>query len=387
MISLRQLPVIALYAGSAVFISGLASLGAVSAFETSATVFTGLWWGAFAGSSVCIMAALAHWMPEWWIERRAARVFFGMLASVFCFAIAWWFDFSAIANLLNKVEVRQQTAFKSRNVVEKSDGEITADIARLQRELAEFDKEGVVENGQPRKVRPAKVIEQDGGYLKSANCTAATTAYQRAICREYEMAKDRAKKEAELAAAKAEVKGVRQNITSTAAVVSAGNVAAEKFAQVMGWEAHTTSTWQPVIFTFFAEIMCLILPGLAGWARMGMHEAAVPVGPADRWQPVQVHVHAAQQAAPAPQQVLALPSGARRYDPGRQARLVGEFWQATLPTAVKERQQVAKWLPDFDRACAKDGIETPSSAEFCTLSAPHLPNVEPLGGVLWFTPT
>lgn len=315
-------------------------------------------------------------------------MFFGLLASIFCFAIAWWFDFSAIANLLNKVEVRQQTAYKARNVVEKSDGEITADIARLQRELAELDKEGVVENGQPRKVRPVKVIEQDGGYKKSNGCAEATTAYQRAICREYEMAKDRAKKEAELTAAKTEVKGVRQNITSTAAVVSAGNVAAEKFAQVMGWEAHTASTWQPVIFTFFAEIMCLILPGLAGWARMGLHEAAVPVGPADRYQPVQVHVHAAQAAplaAPAPLS-LAAPGASR--DPAKLAMLVGKFWAELVPTLDKQRHALDNpaFVARFENLCAQNGVEMPPSSKFHTLSEAHLPNIEMHGGKIWFTP-
>jgi hypothetical protein len=314
-----DLPRYAFYACSFIFIVGLASIAAHAAWEDRSSDLTGFFWAFFAASAVMGMAACAHMLPETWIDRERAWFGFYLLLMVGAFPWAFYFDFMAISSIFDKAQAQASTQHKTRVNREKTEGELTEELRRLDDQLKVAMT--LVDGGASRSVRPLKVIEADGRYLASGKCANIDpkSAGQRTICQEHSFAVDRAKKEAEREKVKGEIVAQRDRLENTVATVSDDVAGAKRFAQVMGWSRSTTTLWLPIILTLFAEFIAVAMPIAAGYTskkrdlRLRQDATsqtnATPMATGQSL-PHNVHVHVSQapaQAPPAsPGQVLVL---------------------------------------------------------------------------------
>ncbi len=234
-----------------------------------------------------------------------------------------------------------------------------------------------------RPVRPVAAIEADVVYNATNGCTNKTAPVHNRVCSEHATAKELAQIAADIKVQEATLASAREIVRTTEVVVSKETPIAALLNKAVGFDEKQSMMLMAVLISIVLHIACSfvwhIIPsyrpaGAAPDAHSG------PQGAQTLLPPVHVTIHnpGAPQALPGP--------GSRHYDPGKVDRLLAAYWAEVLPRLpVGQRQQVATHLPDFDRVCAREGVETPSRDVFCALSARQLPNVQHLAGTYWFT--
>ena len=330
-------------------------------------------------------AAFMHRAGQIHASRKVGSAFIAYCLWLSCFAGGIYMTINGAAVREEVKAATRVAGFVKRATAEKSEDELSRDRVRLTNQIEALQNATLNDAGTVRKLRAVSAIEADGRYLKSDRCgnINPANAGQRSVCQEYASAKDLQDKEIALKTIDSKLESARGKVENTEVVTSREAPLAKMIKEKLGMD--------PALFQ--AILLTIILHGITSF----VWHVAPTVGeddkhgstPDDRWQPnfhvtVNTPPQAAQFMPAAP--ALALPPGHRTFDPGKQRALVAQFWTAALPGLPRGRQKVSNYLPDFDRVCARENIETPSSDVFCALSAEHLPNVEHLGGAYWFTP-
>lgn len=315
-------------------------------------------------------------------------------------ALSVWFVFTIIGFYFTVAGAQIRTennaatrvaGFVKRATSEKGEAELTRDKEMLTNQIASLQTGMIVDGGAARKVRPVAAIEADGRYLKSGKCANIDPANsgQRTVCQEYASAKDLADKQADLKTVTSKLEAARDKLNNTDVVISKTSADASLLTN-----AGMTPEGAMLTVSIFIGIALHLSTALIWFAVPSMadlHEAQekpAAVSPPMHHQPVNVYVQPApvhvQAPAPAPQQLL-LPASGRLRDPGKLRLILDDFWRAqTAAMQPGDRQQIGRWLGDFDRICEKERLETPTREIFCEMSAALLPNAEHLGGEWWF---
>ncbi len=234
-----------------------------------------------------------------------------------------------------------------------------------------------------RPVRPVAAIEADVVYNATNGCSHKTAPVHNRVCSEHATAKELAQIATDIKAQEQILADARQTVRTTEVVISKETPIAALLKTFVGFDEKQSMMLMAILISIVLHIACSfvwhIIPSYR--SKDAPDVMAGPQGAQTLLPPVHVTIH-----NPGAQQALLGP-GSRVYDPGRVDKLLGQFWvEALARQAPGMRQQIAAHLPDFDRICAREGVETPSRDVFCALSSRQLPNVQHLAGTYWFTP-
>lgn len=355
-------------------------LSAIGAFKVNTAIYYAVPMAVIAVIAVAVEAIAMHYSVHFKRRKEVANSVIAVCVWGLFFVMGCFFTITGV-----NVRTEQNTATKVAGWIkfkasEDTENELKREIGLLTDQIAALNTATIQDGGTARKLRPVSAIEADGRFLKSDRCANINPANtgQRTVCQEYASARDLAQKESDLKAMRGKLDSARNTLTNTDVAVSK-DAADASILTKMGIPADSAillvSVFIGIALHLISALIWFIVPTLAA-----LTTEMEPITAAHH-QPFQVHVH----TPPSPPAQLALPGSGRVYDPGRQRTLIEAFWSAAIAGLPAGRQRIDTFLPDFDRICAREGIETPSREVFCALSIERLPNHERLGGVDYFS--